>query len=142
MGIFEQAEMRCSWAHVGLGRSSLLARYVSNQGAFEFHYFFMRKFWMAYKCMGLVVMPGGPCLASSCLTLMCWVSSKLWGSQSHSLTHIAPLSTLFGIQHQALVRWMSSFRCWSFCRPSCLARGSWSGAKFGPKKMVAGFHGG
>lgn len=36
-----------------------LNRYVSNHGAFEFHYFFMRKFWMAYKCMGLVVMPGG-----------------------------------------------------------------------------------
>ena len=34
-------------------------RYVSEKGAFEFHYFFMRKFWMAYKCMGLVVMPGG-----------------------------------------------------------------------------------
>eukprot|EP00438_Fugacium_kawagutii_P006698 Skav219110 [mRNA] locus=scaffold1574:273215:276548:- [translate_table: standard] len=35
------------------------AVFVSEQGAFEFHYFFMRKFWMAYKCMGLVVMPGG-----------------------------------------------------------------------------------
>ena len=40
-------------------RSSKVVRYVSEQGAFEFHYFFMRKFWMAYKCMGLVVMPGG-----------------------------------------------------------------------------------
>jgi hypothetical protein len=59
--------LHCSWAHVGLGRSA--ARYVSNHGAIEFHYFFMRKFWMAYKCMGLVVMPGGPCLAASCLTL-------------------------------------------------------------------------
>merc|ERR1719401_3377897 len=26
---------------------------------FEFHYFFTRKFWMSYKCMGLVVAPGG-----------------------------------------------------------------------------------
>eukprot|EP00435_Cladocopium_sp_Y103_P028414 s1464_g7.t1 len=69
-----------------------LNRYVSNQGAFEFHYFFMRKFWMAYKCMGLVVMPG--------------------------------VAT-------ALAHWMSSLRCWSFCRPrrsrircqsSCLVR--------------------
>ena len=32
---------------------------MSEEGAFEFHYFFMRKFWMAYKCMGLVVCPGG-----------------------------------------------------------------------------------
>lgn len=36
-----------------------LNKYVSEEGAFEFHYFFMRKFWMAYKCMGLVVCPGG-----------------------------------------------------------------------------------
>merc|ERR1712217_1005200 len=33
--------------------------YVSPSLAFEFHYFFTRKFWMAYKCMGLVVAPGG-----------------------------------------------------------------------------------
>ena len=37
----------------------ICGRYVSEEGAFEFHYFFMRKFWMAYKCMGLVVCPGG-----------------------------------------------------------------------------------
>jgi len=36
-----------------------LNKYVSEEGAFEFHYFFMRKFMMAYKCMGLVVLPGG-----------------------------------------------------------------------------------
>ncbi|CAJ1350912.1 unnamed protein product, partial [Effrenium voratum] len=36
-----------------------LNKFVSEEGAFEFHYFFMRKFWMAYKCMGLVVLPGG-----------------------------------------------------------------------------------
>lgn len=41
------------------GQNEISARFVSEQGAFEFHYFFMRKFWMAYKCMGLVVMPGG-----------------------------------------------------------------------------------
>jgi len=34
-------------------------KYVNPEGAFEFHYFFMRKFWMAYKCMGLIVFPGG-----------------------------------------------------------------------------------
>ena len=37
---------------------------MSEEGAFEFHYFFMRKFWMAYKCMGLVVCPGGPALGA------------------------------------------------------------------------------
>jgi len=33
--------------------------YVTEELGFEFHYFFTRKFWMSYKCMGLVVAPGG-----------------------------------------------------------------------------------
>jgi len=33
--------------------------YCSPELSFEFHYFFTRKFWMAYKLMGLVVAPGG-----------------------------------------------------------------------------------
>merc|ERR1719428_1028554 len=33
--------------------------YVTPELGFEFHYFMTRKFWMAYKCMGLVVAPGG-----------------------------------------------------------------------------------
>lgn len=33
--------------------------YCSPELSFEFHYFFARKFWMAYKIMGLVVAPGG-----------------------------------------------------------------------------------
>mmetsp|Transcript_24504 Transcript_24504/g.53306 ORF Transcript_24504/g.53306 Transcript_24504/m.53306 type:complete len:521 (-) Transcript_24504:116-1678(-) len=36
-----------------------LNRYVTPELAFEFHYFFTRKFWMTYKCMGLVLSPGG-----------------------------------------------------------------------------------
>merc|ERR1719313_901921 len=34
-------------------------RYVTPELAFVFHYFFTRKFWMAYKCMGMVALPGG-----------------------------------------------------------------------------------
>jgi hypothetical protein len=34
-------------------------RYVTPELAFVFHYFFTRKFWMAYKCMGVVALPGG-----------------------------------------------------------------------------------
>ncbi|CAE8634374.1 unnamed protein product [Polarella glacialis] len=36
-----------------------LNRWVTPSLGFEFHYFFTRKFLMAYKCMGLVVAPGG-----------------------------------------------------------------------------------
>lgn len=34
-------------------------RYVSEGLAFEFHYFFSRKFWMMYSCRAIVVAPGG-----------------------------------------------------------------------------------
>jgi uncharacterized protein (TIGR00730 family) len=33
--------------------------YISNGLAFEFHYFFMRKFWLVYLAKAAVVMPGG-----------------------------------------------------------------------------------
>jgi len=33
--------------------------YVTPELGFEFHYFFTRKFWMTWRCMGLVVAPGG-----------------------------------------------------------------------------------
>ena len=33
--------------------------YVPDELAFEFHYFFMRKFWFAHLAKGLVVFPGG-----------------------------------------------------------------------------------
>src|SRR6516225_5502111 len=34
-------------------------RYISPELNFEFHYFFMRKYWFAYPAKGLVVFPGG-----------------------------------------------------------------------------------
>mmetsp|Transcript_35400 Transcript_35400/g.36066 ORF Transcript_35400/g.36066 Transcript_35400/m.36066 type:complete len:330 (+) Transcript_35400:103-1092(+) len=33
--------------------------YVTEDLAFEFHYFFTRKFWMVYSCQALIVAPGG-----------------------------------------------------------------------------------
>jgi len=48
---------------IGLGISvpfeDGLNPWVTPSLGFEFHYFFTRKFWMAFKCMGLVVAPGG-----------------------------------------------------------------------------------
>jgi uncharacterized protein (TIGR00730 family) len=34
-------------------------KYITPSLNFEFHYFFMRKFWFAYLAKGLVIMPGG-----------------------------------------------------------------------------------
>jgi uncharacterized protein (TIGR00730 family) len=33
--------------------------YISSELCFEFHYFFMRKFWFAYPAKALVIFPGG-----------------------------------------------------------------------------------
>merc|ERR1719155_151247 len=54
---------RAKGPSVGFGISvpfeDRLNPYVTPELGFEFHYFFTRKFWMCYKCMGLVVAPGG-----------------------------------------------------------------------------------
>ena len=36
-----------------------LNRYVSPELAFEFHYFFTRKYWFLYLCKAMVICPGG-----------------------------------------------------------------------------------
>jgi hypothetical protein len=45
--------------NVGLPFEQLPNPYVSPELCFEFHYFFMRKFWFAYLAKALVVFPGG-----------------------------------------------------------------------------------
>jgi len=66
-------------------------KYVSEAGAFEFHYFFMRKFWMAYRCMGLVVFPGGYGSLDELFELLALVSSR-------KVTHHLPI-VLVGKEH-------------------------------------------
>ncbi len=34
-------------------------RYITPELSFEFHYFFMRKFWFAYPAKAMVIFPGG-----------------------------------------------------------------------------------
>ena len=65
-GIMEAANRGASRARglsMGLGISLPLEQgineYVSRELAFEFHYFFMRKFWFVYLSRALVVFPGG-----------------------------------------------------------------------------------
>lgn len=49
--------------NVGMGISlpfeSHINKYVTDELAFEYHYFFTRKFWMVYNCHALIVAPGG-----------------------------------------------------------------------------------
>lgn len=65
-GIMEAANRGASRARglsMGLGISlpfeQGINEYVSRELAFEFHYFFMRKFWFVYLARALVVFPGG-----------------------------------------------------------------------------------
>src|SRR5207249_10456368 len=65
-GIMEAANRGASEANgktiglnIGLPFEQLPNEYISPELSFEFHYFFMRKFWFAYLAKALVVFPGG-----------------------------------------------------------------------------------
>jgi uncharacterized protein (TIGR00730 family) len=65
-GIMEAANRGASEAHgisIGLGISlpeePTMNEYITREMGFEFHYFFMRKFWFVYLAKALVVFPGG-----------------------------------------------------------------------------------
>ena len=65
-GIMEAANRGASEAHgisIGLGISlpdeATMNEYITREMGFEFHYFFMRKFWFVYLAKALVVFPGG-----------------------------------------------------------------------------------
>ena len=65
-GIMEAANRGASEAkgvNIGLGISlpheEGANQYVSRDLAFQFHYFFMRKFWFTYLAKAVIVMPGG-----------------------------------------------------------------------------------
>src|SRR6202008_3172129 len=65
-GIMEAANRGASDAggmtvglNIGLPFEQLPNPYISPELSFEFHYFFMRKFWFAYLAKALVVFPGG-----------------------------------------------------------------------------------
>jgi len=45
--------------NIGLPFEQFPNRYITGELNFEFHYFFMRKFWFAYLSKALVIFPGG-----------------------------------------------------------------------------------
>jgi len=65
-GIMEAANRGASEAkglNIGLGISlpfeEIINPYATRDLSFEFHYFFMRKFWFLYLAKAMVIMPGG-----------------------------------------------------------------------------------
>ena len=65
-GIMEAANRGASEAHgrnvglkISLPREENINAHVTRELAFHFHYFFMRKFWLAYMAKAVIVFPGG-----------------------------------------------------------------------------------
>jgi hypothetical protein len=53
--------------------------YITHELAFDFHYFFMRKFWFSYLAKAVVVFPGGYGTLDEFFELMTLVSTKKMG---------------------------------------------------------------
>jgi len=58
-GAFEVEGAKSMGMGISLPFEPGLNPYVQPELGFEYHYFFTRKFWMVYPCLGLVVAPGG-----------------------------------------------------------------------------------
>jgi uncharacterized protein (TIGR00730 family) len=65
-GIMEAANRGASEAHgrnvgltISLPREEAVNAHVTRELSFHFHYFFMRKFWLAYMAKAVIVFPGG-----------------------------------------------------------------------------------
>ena len=53
--------------------------YITRELTFEFHYFFMRKFWFAYPAKAVVIFPGGYGTLDEFFELMTLISTKKMG---------------------------------------------------------------
>jgi hypothetical protein len=110
-GIMEAANRGASEASglsVGLGISlpiePVANPYITRELAFEFHYFFMRKFWFVYLAKALVVFPGGFGTLDELFELLTLV-------QTHKAQKRMPI-VLYGSEYwseaagfEAMVRW-------------------------------------
>jgi uncharacterized protein (TIGR00730 family) len=76
--------------NIGLPFEQLPNPYITPELSFEFHYFFMRKFWFAYLAKAMVVFPGGYGSLDELMEILTLVQTKklnkkviivLYGSQ-------------------------------------------------------------
>jgi uncharacterized protein (TIGR00730 family) len=82
-GIMEAANRGAAQAKgqtVGLGISLPMEPasnpYISRDLAFEFHYFFMRKFWFFYPAKAMVVFPGGFGTLDECMEILTLIQTR------------------------------------------------------------------
>jgi hypothetical protein len=110
-GIMEAANRGASEAagiSVGLG-ISLPAEpshnsFITRELAFEFHYFFMRKFWFAYLAKALVVFPGGFGTLDELFEILTLVQTRKVGKQMPIVLYGSEYWNEV-IRFDALVRW-------------------------------------
>jgi uncharacterized protein (TIGR00730 family) len=78
--------------------------YISRELAFEFHYFFMRKFWFFYPAKAMVVFPGGFGTLDECMEILTLIQTQ----KSSKTIPFVLYGTSFWkevVNFDAMVRW-------------------------------------
>lgn len=116
-GIMEAANKgakRAGGASIGLGISlpfeQSLNRYVTRDLSFEFHYFFIRKYWFIYLAKALIVFPGG-------FGTMDELFETLTLIQTHKVTKKLPV-VLFGSEFWKTLINFDAFIDWGVISPA------------------------
>lgn len=86
--------------------------YVTDSLSFEFHYFFMRKFWFVYLARALVIMPGGFGTLDEVIEVLTLI-------QTHKLKKRIPI-VLFGSEYWQQVLNFDAMIRWGMINPSDL----------------------
>ncbi len=88
--------------NIGLPFEQFPNPYITDELNFEFHYFFMRKFWFAYLSKALVVFPGGFGTMDELFEILTLVQTQEAGQEDHdhSLRH-----ELSGKRSSTSMRW-------------------------------------